>query len=135
MLWALDDDHAGALGLVNSSHKSANPPPPPHVAAAMGALEYPLLNAGDMLMLAGTTLLAWHPGRTRQGVASHTNMYAVFASCCVPTVFCAAFGISWAALLCRRYRSILYIGAQKGSNSRGLAGQVLSSLANAVPLM
>jgi hypothetical protein len=28
----------------------------------MGALECPLLGAGDMLVLAGTTLLAWHPG-------------------------------------------------------------------------
>lgn len=57
VLWALDD--TDALGIVEASHKSALPPPSPEVAAQMGALTPLPLRAGDLVLAAATTLLAW----------------------------------------------------------------------------
>ena len=60
MLYVLED--TDGLGIAWCSHKSAKPPPPPATAAAMGALPPLLLRAGDLIVLAGTTLTAWQPG-------------------------------------------------------------------------
>ena len=59
VLWVLED--TDALRVVAASHKSSTPPPPPAVAAEMGAMDAPSLRAGDLLLLAGTTLMAWQP--------------------------------------------------------------------------
>ena len=60
VLYVLED--TDALGVAWCSHKSAKPPPPPATAAAMDALVSPPLRAGDLVLLAGTTLTAWQPG-------------------------------------------------------------------------
>ena len=59
VLYVLED--TDALGIAWCSHKSAKPPPPPATAAAMGALPPLFLRAGDLIVLAGTTLTAWQP--------------------------------------------------------------------------
>jgi hypothetical protein len=59
VLWVLDD--CDKLGAVTGSHKSSLPPPTPAVAAEMKALVPLALRAGDLLVAAATTLLAWLP--------------------------------------------------------------------------
>jgi hypothetical protein len=60
VLWVLDDCTTCTLGTVVASHKSSLPSPPPDVAAKMKALA-PVgpLRAGDLVVAAATTLLAW----------------------------------------------------------------------------
>jgi hypothetical protein len=66
VLWVLED--TDALRVVAASHKSSSPPPPPAVAAEMGAMDAPSLRAGDLLLLAGTTLMAGQ--QAQQGAAA-----------------------------------------------------------------
>ena len=64
VLWALED--TDALRLVEASHKSALPPPSPELAAQIPGALVPLpLRAGDLVLAAATTLLAWHPAASQ----------------------------------------------------------------------
>ena len=71
VLYVLED--TDGLGIAWCSHKSAKPPPPPATAAAMGALPPLLLRAGDLIVLAGTTLTAWQPGAEPARLAALTS--------------------------------------------------------------
>ena len=60
VLWVLEDTQH--LGVVSGSHKGSMPPPAPDLAAEMKALLPLPLRAGDLVIAAATTLLAWVPG-------------------------------------------------------------------------
>jgi hypothetical protein len=68
VLWVLGD--TDALGAVAGSHKCSLPPPPSDIAAEMNALVPLPLRAGDLLIAAATTLLAWLPNGATGAVAA-----------------------------------------------------------------